>query len=51
MALGAASLHGTVPTTEEWLQIEGQGVRMDESCSPVMHKGYERLLWLTRVAL
>ena len=33
VALGAASLQGTVPTTEEWLQVTGQDVRVDKSCS------------------
>ena len=33
VALGAASLQGTVPTTEEWLQVAGQDVRVDKSCS------------------
>ena len=31
--LGAASLQATVPTTEEWLQVTGQDVRVDKSCS------------------
>ena len=31
--MGAASLHGTVPTTEEWLQVTGQDMRVDKSCS------------------
>ena len=35
VALGAASLQGTVPTTEEWLQVTGQDVRVDKSCSLV----------------
>ena len=33
VALGAASLQGTVPTTEEWLQVTGQDVRVDKSFS------------------
>ena len=33
VALGAASLQGMVPTTEEWLQITGQDVCVDKSCS------------------
>ena len=33
VALGAASLPGTVPKTEEWLQVTGQDVRVDKSCS------------------
>ena len=35
VALGAAFLQGTVPTTEEWLQVTGEDVRMDKSCSSV----------------
>ena len=35
VALRAASLQGTVPTTEEWLQFTGQDVRVDKSCSRV----------------
>ena len=30
---GAPPLQGTVPTTEEWLQITGKDVRVDKSCS------------------
>ena len=33
VALGSASLQETVPTTEEWLQVTGQDVRVDKSCS------------------
>ena len=33
MALGAASLKGTVPATQEWPQVTGQDVRVDKSCS------------------
>ena len=33
VALGAAPLHGTVPATEEWLQVTGQDVSVDKSCS------------------
>ena len=33
VALGAASLQGMVPTTEEWLQVMGQDVRLDKCCS------------------
>ena len=33
VAPGAASLQGTVPATEEWLQITRQNVRVDKSCS------------------
>ena len=33
VALGAASLQGTVPTTEECLPVTGQDVRVDKSCS------------------
>ena len=36
VALGAASLQGTVPATEEWLQVTGQDVRVDKSCSWVL---------------
>ena len=32
-ALGAASLQGTVPATEEWLYVRAQDVRLDKSCS------------------
>ena len=32
LALGAASLQGMVRTTEEWLQVTGQDVRVDKSC-------------------
>ena len=35
VALVAASLQGTVPATEEWLQVTGQDVRVDKSCSRV----------------
>ena len=35
VALGAASLQGTVPATEEWLQVTCQDVRVEKSCSPV----------------
>ena len=35
MPLGTASLQGTVPTTEEWLQVTGQDVHVDKSCSRV----------------
>ena len=30
-AHGVASLQGTVPTTEEWLQVTGQDVRVGKS--------------------
>ena len=33
VALGAVSLRGAVPTTEEWLQVTGQDVRVDKFCS------------------
>ena len=33
VALGAASLQETVSATEEWLQVTGQDVRVDKSCS------------------
>ena len=33
LALGAATLQGTVPATEEWLQVTCQDVRVDKSCS------------------
>ena len=33
VALGAAALGGTVPATEEWLQITGQDIGTDKSCS------------------
>ena len=33
VALGAASLQGTVPATEEWLQVTGQDGRVDTSRS------------------
>ena len=33
VALGAASLQGSVPTTEEWLRVTGHDVRVDKSCS------------------
>ena len=33
VALGAASLQGTAPTTDESLRIVGQDVRVDKSCS------------------
>ena len=33
VAMGAASLQETVLATEEWLQVTGQDVRMDKSCS------------------
>ena len=39
VALGVASLQGTVPATEEWLQVMGQDVRVQKSCSWV--KGEE----------
>ena len=32
VALGAASLQGRVPATEEWLQVTGQAVCVDNSC-------------------
>ena len=35
VALGAASLQGMVPATEEWLQVTRQHVRVDKSCSKV----------------
>ena len=33
VALGAAALQETVPTTEEWLRVTGQDVCVDKSCS------------------
>ena len=33
MALGAASPQGMVPATEKWLQVTGQDVHVDKSCS------------------
>ena len=33
VAVGAASLQGAISTTEEWLQVTGQDVRVDKSCS------------------
>ena len=33
VAMGAASLQETFPATEEWLQVTGQDVRADKSCS------------------
>ena len=33
VALGVAPLQATVPTTEEWLRITGQDVRVHKSCS------------------
>ena len=33
VTLGAASLQGTVPATEKGLQVTGQHVRVDKSCS------------------
>ena len=33
VALAAASLQGTVPMTEEWLQLTCQDLRLDKSCS------------------
>ena len=38
MALGAASLQGTVPATQEWLQVTRQDVRVDKSCSWVQRE-------------
>ena len=35
VALGAATLQGTFPATEEWLQVTGQDLRVDKSCSSV----------------
>ena len=35
VAVGAASLQGTVPTTEEWLHITGQDVCVEKSCPRV----------------
>ena len=35
MALGAAAFQELVPTTEEWLRVTGQDVRVDKSCSSV----------------
>ena len=33
VALGAAALGGTVPAMEEWLQVTGQDIGTDKSCS------------------
>ena len=51
MALGGASLQGTAPTTDEWLRIMGQDVRVDKSCSKVQGERGDLAFLLRRVPI
>ena len=55
VALAAASLQGTVPTRQDWLQVTGQDVRGNKSCpwvqgeqgAPAPFSGVSRSRWQT----
>ena len=51
VAVGAASLQGTVPTTEEWLQVTGQDVHVDKFCSWVQGEQGAPAVLLRRVSI
>ena len=50
-ALGAASVQGTARTTEQWLQVTGQDVRVDKSCSLVQGEHGTRAVLLQGVPI
>ena len=51
LAVGAASLQRTVPAPEEWLQVTGQDVRVDNWCSWVQGEQSAPVVLLRGVAI